>query len=247
MAYKEGPFNNGVKEIIIPKWEHFHTFILKRANNKRYILRGQKSENWKLEPSLNRLLKQNLFSAEKYEEAVEQHLKSFKVSMRGRTTHFNEIIEKKNEIWAVGQHNFLATPLLDFTVSPYVAAYFAFFEKETDTTDRIIYAVSRSCVEDNQTELEIIQPLSNYNNRLINQSGLFIKFNTQTDLSTLIENSYQANPDKKIRMYKIKIPNSERKTCLKSLNKMNINHNTLFPDLYGASIYCNLGLEINDY
>ncbi|MCL2650454.1 MAG: FRG domain-containing protein [Candidatus Azobacteroides sp.] len=238
-----GNFNNGIKEITLTKWDEFHKVILDEIKRQNYVFRGQKSENWKLEPTLNRILK---LSAGEYKKAKQRHLEGFKMSMRGRTQYFNDIIKDENEIWAVGQHNFLTTPLLDFTTSPYVAAYFAFYEKENDTDNRIIYAVSQMCVE-KLSELKILRPLSNYNNRLINQSGLFIKFNTQDDLSTLVENFYKTNPDKKIKMFKIKIPNTEREICLKSLNKMNINHNTLFPDLYGASLFCNLGLEISDY
>jgi hypothetical protein len=167
--------------------------------------------------------------------------------MRGRTQDFNDIIKDEKEIWAVGQHNFLSTPLLDFTTSPYVAAYFAFYEKENDTNNRVIYAVSQKCVISLQNELEILNPLSNYNSRLISQSGLFVKFNTQKDLSILVEQAYLSNPDNKIKIWKIKIKDTEREVCLKSLNKMNINHNTLFPDLYGASLFCNLKLEITNY
>ena len=43
-------------------------------------------------------------------------------------------------------------------------------------------------------------------------------------------------------LVKILIPNSERKTILSSLNKMNFNHLSLFPDFEGAAKYCNMAL-----
>ncbi|UCE47464.1 MAG: hypothetical protein JSW47_17935, partial [Phycisphaerales bacterium] len=46
---------------------------------------------------------------------------------------------------------------------------------------------------------------------------------------------------------KFKIPDRDRDACLKALNRMNINHMTLFPDLYGASEYCNMDLQIDYY
>ena len=34
-----------------------------------------------------------------------------------------------------------------------------------------------------------------------------------------------------------------RKAALKKLQLMNVNHSTLFPDLMGASLYCNIVAE----
>lgn len=41
----------------------------------------------------------------------------------------------------------------------------------------------------------------------------------------------------------ILIPNDERPACLQALNRMNIHHLSLFPDLNGASRFVNLSLE----
>lgn len=53
--------------------------------------------------------------------------------------------------------------------------------------------------------------------------------------------------ERNIRLRKIEVPESERETALRSLNRMNINHSSLFPDLYGASMYANLNLEVTRY
>lgn len=46
-------------------------------------------------------------------------------------------------------------------------------------------------------------------------------------------------------LVKIQIPNAERLACLRSLNRMNINHLSLFPDLSGASRSTNMRLELS--
>ena len=48
-------------------------------------------------------------------------------------------------------------------------------------------------------------------------------------------------------LLKIIIPDIERLECLRTLNKMNINHLSLFPDLYGAGQHCNKSLRILKY
>ncbi len=53
--------------------------------------------------------------------------------------------------------------------------------------------------------------------------------------------------DDKVRVWRLLIPEDERITVLQSLNRMNINHASLFPDIYGASKYVNLDLEIENY
>jgi hypothetical protein len=57
---------------------------------------------------------------------IEEHLKKFKVFVRGRFPNLNDYHHDDNEIWAIGQHYGLKTPLLDWSVSPYVALFFAF-------------------------------------------------------------------------------------------------------------------------
>ena len=46
-------------------------------------------------------------------------------------------------------------------------------------------------------------------------------------------------------LIKISIPDEERDECLRMLDRMNINHLSLFPDVYGASHHCNMALQIS--
>ena len=66
------------------------------------------------------------------------------------------------------------------------------------------------------------------------------------NLDEWISNNFKGETSRYTLM-KLLVPNADRTDCLKTLNRMNINHLTLFPDLYGASKYCNLYGEIDKY
>lgn len=95
-------------------------------------------------------------------------------------------------------------------------------------------------------DIEFIRPLSDENQRLVNQGGLFSRGPTQKALEAWLKDTHSERDEGYI-LIKILIPNSEREVCLKALNRMNINHLTLFPDISGASRFCNLFSEVESY
>jgi len=94
--------------------------------------------------------------------------------------------------------------------------------------------------------IEFFRPLSNENPRLVNQGGLFTRSPNGIDIETWIKRQF-AGESKSWIMIKITLPNRERKEALRALNRMNINHLTLFPDLFGASKYSNFDILIDRY
>ena len=84
---------------------------------------------------------------------LSKHLLEFKYAVRGRRGSNPPSINDENEWWALGQHHGLATPLLDWTKSPFVAAYFAFIEvAEPQTTHRAIFALHQPTIEKSNGE-----------------------------------------------------------------------------------------------
>ena len=201
--------------------------------------------------------KLNLSGSPKLKDLTANHLESFQYAARGRRG-FNPATLLENDWWALGQHFGLATPLLDWTISPFAAAYFAFEELTTDSTDyRIVYGLDQNAVRQRNKELnegesydkerppilELIDPMSDENPRLVSQGGIF----TRAPIGRSIEQwvaTFFANSEGPI-LLRIEIPNGDRITCLQALNRMNINHLSLFPDLSGASRSTNLKLELD--
>lgn len=272
-GWKELPIENGIGTVKLSSWKYFMDYIYKEMlDYEQYIWRGQRRLNWGLECSLDRLINQMKLSKKEENHFRTKHLERFKYATRGRRGNNPVRVVSENEWWAIGQHNGLKTPLLDWTHSPFVAAYFAFFEKNKNQTKyRVVYALHKPSVEkkshgilikekedykrrsslskmifgEPREQIEFIKPLSDENQRLVNQNGLFSRSPDNVTLEKWIETNFSS--DQTYILMRILIPNKDRNECLKTLNRMNINHLTLFPDLYGASEYCNVFGEIKSY
>jgi hypothetical protein len=262
----------------------------KMLNYETYIWRGQRCDNWLLESTLDRLIKKARVAKSKGSSFRSSHLHQFKYAVRGRRGPNPPKIDDENDWWALGQQNGLATPLLDWTTSPFVAAYFAFINVgEEKTKNRAVYALHKPSIEKKvaeislkqieeemekrrkekeeiasgkkkatpmerallemdihvRDEIEFVRPMSDENQRLVNQGGLFTRSPDGLDLESWVKQNFIGEKD--YVLMKILIPNKNREECLKTLNRMNINHLSLFPDLYGGSKFCNLFGEIENY
>ncbi len=285
MKGEEKGIINGYGEINFSSWQDAFAFLHESMLDYRaYIWRGQRCDNWKLESRLGRLAKEAK-TVGTIGPDVGDHLKQFQFAARGRRGPNPPFLKTDNDWWALGQHHGLATPLLDWTESPYVAVYFAFIGTGEEQTDfRAVYALHKPSVEIKADELlaekqkkwlqdkedidsgkkkvanmlalpygimpkgrevEFVRPLSDENQRLVNQAGLFTRFPFNSDVQSWVEKNFVGNSE--YMVMKMLIPDKDRKPCLKALNRMNINHLTLFPDLYGASKFCNMYHEIKGY
>jgi hypothetical protein len=253
----EGKLNKGVKEIRLSDWKWFSEYVNQELlDYTTYIYRGHANSSWKLEPTLDRIIKSAISIKRR------THLQNFMFSTRGRRGNSPPRIENENDWWALGQHNGLFTPLLDWTESPFVALYFAMIKAEAESgTSCCVWGLSQSTIRGNSKRItdddsikpiagrkpivEIVRPLSDENNRLVNQRALFTRGPNNMDLEQWVQ-SYFDN-DNIWDLIKLVIPKNGADNCLRYLNRMNINHATLFPDLYGASQFCNMGLKISKY
>lgn len=250
---------NGIWEVEFSSWKYFHDFVRQQMlDYSHYIWRGQRDANWKLESSLDRILRSKLPS--RRPSLARAHLQDFKLAVRGRRGPNPAIIQDENEWWALGQHHGLATPLLDWTESAFVALYFA-FEKpiKPESGRRVVWAlhgnvkknaeitdVHNAAKKDGSPPvLEYVRPHQNDNARLVSQAGLFTKAPLGQTVDGWIEQNHLGVTS--APLVKLTFPDKERAECLRTLTKMNINHITLFPDLYGAGQHCNKKLEIDKY
>lgn len=265
--YREGKIKNGIQEIqIISSWKNFHEYVTQSMmDSTAHVWRGQRCA-WPLSPSFDRHCSDDLPGT--ILSRLHSHLDKFQETTRGRRGPNPPKIEEtdENTWWALGQHNNLDTPLLDWTHSPFVALFFAFVSEDkadnnTEISGRVVYAINRAytnilndAIMDagepsaGNNILSFFSPQQDENARLISQNGLFSRSPVGVPIDIwLRHNAYEHKMHDKPILTKIFIPNEDRHGCLRALNRMNINYLTLFPDLEGASKHANMTNLIPNY
>lgn len=236
--------------LYLDHWDEFIAFINDNNDSLRNCLfRGQQNPKWDLKPSIFRS------TFDSYENLYNQQLKSFKLQTRGKhSIPYDSPYDDDVKWWSLGQHYGLATPLLDWVRSPYVAAFFSYQKKlkKCNNHKRAIFIFDYYSFE----KLENIKPsgqssyiekadtLTHDNARLVSQQGELIYLSpiNQIQFQTIESALDKFKKEKKIQerlLLKIIIPDTEREKILYRLDQMNINNATLFPDLTGAASYCN--------
>lgn len=113
-----------IEHIEVDNWSELSSTIDKYFTHfNNYIFRGLADAKWKLESTLTRTLREHYKKSSDKKTATAEHLRLFKENIRGRTT-LSLTESTDDEIWALGQHFGLHTPLLDWSRSPYVAVFF---------------------------------------------------------------------------------------------------------------------------
>jgi len=259
--FKNKAFNMGILTLNLTSWDEFHSVVKIFSDNSDYIWRGQRCycKEWTLKSSFDRKYPKS--SNRKNE--LDRIFKNFKQKLEDLPNSGNKSFTD-DEIWAIGQHYGLPTPLLDWTECPYIAAYMAFFKKiengESDQTEnRVIYTLNRvlnryiNKIKNAKTKevlsrdrfVEFDLNRNNFdleqNQRLRNQKGKFTKALEGDDIKATVEKFWKREQqyEDKIILAEILIPDTVREECLTYLQQMKkITHGTLFPDYAGAVEIC---------
>jgi hypothetical protein len=240
----------------IDSWRMFSTILEEEFFHRRdekLIYRGHQRYEWPIAPSLGRKDPRHVVT----KRVADIQLSQFRKAVRGRLEDHDLVKnDEENELWAVGQHYGLETPLLDWTYSPYVALFFAFeredVPEEAPNPYRAIFLLNKTHVEaeDRCPGVSILEPMKDDHGRLVNQAGLFTYSDYDETLEASLINSLteevlgdflEGEEASTLARYicKIYIPNKDRVSCLQHLRLMNVHHASLFPDLIGAAQYCN--------
>jgi hypothetical protein len=206
-----------------------------RFRRDRYLFRGQMSADWKLESSFDRWFMGLSGSLDRIQTA-EKLLKLFKSGCEGLKIA-KAVSQDDINALATGQHFGLPTRLLDWSESPYIAAFFAFSDAiSVGITDGhvAIWALNlHSKIWNRELGVEIVSVPASGNQRLWNQEGRFSL--SRTPFSCLEDYVTSSDTDD-MALRKMILPVSEARQALSDLDSMGINHFRVYPEVVGCAL-----------
>lgn len=221
----------------IDSWGKFREWAVQQTPH-AFLFRGQ-PENYRLRTAFHRTYRKDLL---KY--AVEDIPLAHK-QLTAQTRHLFDlnVPAQRGAFWNLLQHHGYPTPLLDWTFSPFVAAFFAYRRRQAldAPSDKVrIFAFDRAAWQKlpqfdkpNLVPLHfsILDALAIENKRAIPQQALSTLTNADH-----IEGYIQSleNLHQRRYLYAIDLPASLRPQVMVELSLMGITAGSLFPGLDGA-------------
>jgi hypothetical protein len=253
MASRTSRKSTPYEVVRVQSWEEYLR-IISDSPHQQWAFRGQRDASLPLFSYLSRYFMSFHVNPRAWPDQEERILRIFK----RKAIHFLEVVPERNDDFewlALMQDHGAPTRLLDFTWSPYVAAFFALHDT---TTEGVIWACNPAEIEKNAPfplkktgsfRKQFFSEPGNFvwlgepyamNRRLIAQSGTFL---VPAVLDRSIEEILKDYPDPRNTLIKFIMPAEKvREKGMHELYRMNITEATLFPDLDGLAR--SLGYEL---
>lgn len=234
----EGPYAPDGTELMT--WTQFKKFLnekLRTGKPGKYLFRGHASNEWHLSTTLHRAGKFDLLRYRS--EAFDRLVRAVNASL-SRRYRISDPVDF-GAMMSLAQHHGFPTPLLDWTRSPYVAAYFAFSSKEAQRESSLsrMYMLDAEAwmehcpqpanIEDPSPVVSVREFEAYDNPRHLPQQSCHT-FSNVADVSAWI----RLVGGKKQMLTIIDIPNQDRSDVMRDLSYMGITAASIFPGLDGV-------------
>ncbi|HEY4302432.1 MAG TPA: FRG domain-containing protein [Candidatus Didemnitutus sp.] len=220
------------------RWEEFKAHVAPLLKGARQLFRGQGSNQWHLTTSFHRLQR---FDLKRYRN---ENLGELAHRINSTTTRRYSLPDPVSfgALLSLAQHHGYPTPILDWTRSPFIAAYFAFSSRATREPNSFsrIFLFDQDAwrkaqpqpanIQDPAPSVSIRQFESYENPRHVPQQS-YHTFSTVADVAAWIRLS-----ETKERKFLgiVDIPNTDRADAMRELASMGITAASMFPGLDGV-------------
>jgi hypothetical protein len=233
-----------IGEVRLDSWQDFKRDLVAEFvdvgtyRRDAYLFRGMRSPRWRLESTFDRVFRH--VAADRRTKLFDTLVDSFRDACRDHGLP-EELCRDDRRLIALGQHHGLPTRLLDWSSSPYVAAFFAYHQalEEVDAPDNqvVVWALhGLSPMWSGQHDVEIVAAPSYQNARSRNQAGYFTLSRSVFD--SLEEVVTRCADVTDVALTRVLLPLDDVRTALFDLDLMGISAFQLFPDLAGAAAAC---------
>ncbi|HEY1781586.1 MAG TPA: FRG domain-containing protein [Roseiarcus sp.] len=228
-----------IQPLNINNWNEFKDFVTNRIERNRYLFRGQSTSTWRLAFHRTQRANLNWFEA--------NDLRSLHHHLSALTRHTFDLKDPLQNLAFINlvQHHGYPSPLLDWTRSPYVAAFFAYRTvdlgkvKADDKVGIFLFdgpewhKVNRSlnALSPSPPLVVLVQALPLENPRAIPQQSVS-SISTVDDIETHIRDA-EAGSEKTF-LQVIDLAATARREVLSELALMGITAGSLFPGVDGA-------------
>ncbi|WP_426509568.1 FRG domain-containing protein [Dactylosporangium sp. McL0621] len=235
-----------IREIRLDSWWEFKRDLVSEfidADSYRhdaYLFRGMRSPRWQLESSFDRTFRH--VEPDRRTQVFDDLVATFREACRDYGLPA-ELCDDDRRLIALGQHHGLPTRLLDWTSSPYIAAFFAYQEAfaEADAADShvVLWVLHRrSPMWSGVYDVEIVAAPSHENARARNQAGYYTL--SRSPFNCLEEVVIRCTDVTGVALTRVLLPLDDVRTALADLDLMGISALRLFPDLTGAATACKI-------
>ncbi len=222
-------------------WESYKTHMMS-LEKRRYLFRGQ-NRPWRLRTSFHRTGRADL------NRFLNEDIQSLHKQLSARTKHvFNlEIPNENGAFFNLVQHHGYPTPLLDWSYSPYVAAFFAYrgisneVAKKSRPEEKVrILMFDQEQWKEDGTQIMLLSHPTPYfsigeflaieNERMIPQQAA----STVTNIDDIESYIKAKESNGKTFLSAIDLPICDREKVIHELRYMGITAGSMFPGLDGA-------------